>query len=137
MHLPFFFNGGPVSVETFSRSNYLVGKCPLAPFAPLEDSITPECGSTRQANSDTAVRQLRHVSDTKTFDLATGLAAPSYGCGRPWPHPATGLAAPSYGYAAAKAAPSYGLDRAQLRIRGGQGRANQPPHGGNQCNTAP
>ena len=35
MPLPFFFNGGPVSVETFSRSNYLVGKCPLWPFAPL------------------------------------------------------------------------------------------------------
>ena len=92
-------------METSSRSNYLVGKCPLWPFALLEDSITPECGSTRQANSDTAVRQLRHVSDTKTFDLATGLAAPSYGCeAGPSRTPATGLAAP------------------KLWIRGGQGR---------------
>ena len=39
-----------------------------------------------------------------TFDLATGLAAPSYGC------------------EAALAAPSNGLGRAQLWIRGGQGR---------------
>ena len=104
MPLPFFFNGGPVSVETFSRSNSLSANALFGPFAPLEDSITPECGSTRQANSDTAVRQLRHVSDTKTFVLATGLAAPSYGC------------------EAALAAPSNGLGRAQLWIRGGQGR---------------